>query len=79
MYLDTQIHVAYPGPMTVKRKRTYNLSPAAIATVKRLVESHGGSLGVGAGTRGGALFWFELDEAAPSEPVVHETGALRSA
>ncbi|TMA14539.1 MAG: HAMP domain-containing histidine kinase [Deltaproteobacteria bacterium] len=50
-----------------------------LATVKRLVESHGGSLGVGAGTRGGALFWFELDEAAPSEPVVHETGALRSA
>ena len=50
-----------------------------LATVKRLVESHGGSLGVRAGPRGGALFWFELDEAAPSEPVSHETGALRSA
>jgi signal transduction histidine kinase len=50
-----------------------------LATVKRLVESHGGSLGVRAGARGGALFWFDLDEAAPSEPVVHETGALRSA
>ena len=36
VYLDTQMHVAYPGPMKVKR--TYNLSPAAIATVKRLVE-----------------------------------------
>jgi len=34
---------------------------------------------VRAGARGGALFWFELDEAAPSEPVAHETGALRSA
>ncbi len=34
-----------------------------LATVKRLVESHGGSLGVRAGSRGGALFWFELDEA----------------
>jgi signal transduction histidine kinase len=40
-----------------------------LATVKRLVESHGGSLGVRAGARGGALFWFELDEAAPSEPA----------
>src|SRR5205085_8918585 len=51
-----------------------------LATVKRLVESHGGSLGVRAGARGGALFWFELDEAAPSEPAeLHETGARRSA
>jgi signal transduction histidine kinase len=39
-----------------------------LATVKRLVESHGGTLGVRAGARGGALFWFELDEAAPFEP-----------
>ena len=39
-----------------------------LATVKRLVESHGGSLGVRNGARGGALFWFELDEASPSEP-----------
>ncbi len=38
-----------------------------LATVKRLVESHGGSLGIRAGSRGGALFWFELDEAAPAE------------
>ena len=36
VYVDTQMHVSYPGPMKVKR--TYNLSPAAIATVKRLVE-----------------------------------------
>src|SRR2546426_8379763 len=40
-----------------------------LATVKRLVESHGGSLGVRAGARGGALFWFELDEAPPSDDV----------
>src|SRR6267143_5861778 len=38
-----------------------------LATVKRLVESHFGSLGVRAGDRGGALFWFELDEAPASE------------
>jgi signal transduction histidine kinase len=42
-----------------------------LATVKRLVESHGGTLGVRAAARGGALFWFELDEAAPSEPAHH--------
>src|SRR2546428_13329911 len=40
-----------------------------LATVKRLVESHGGSLGVRAGARGGALFWFELDEAPPPDDV----------
>ena len=39
-----------------------------LATVKRLVESHGGSLGVRIGSRGGALFWFELDEALPGTP-----------
>jgi signal transduction histidine kinase len=39
-----------------------------LATVKRLVESHGGTLGVRASPNGGALFWFELDEALPSEP-----------
>ncbi|HYY53711.1 MAG TPA: ATP-binding protein [Myxococcales bacterium] len=52
-----------------------------LATVKRLVESHGGSLGVRTGAHGGALFWFELDEAAPSEPAAaaQEPAALRSA
>src|SRR5438105_2911552 len=38
-----------------------------LATVKRLVESHRGSLGVRAGARGGALFWFELDEASAAD------------
>jgi signal transduction histidine kinase len=33
-----------------------------LATVKRLVESHGGTVGVKAGSQGGALFWFELHE-----------------
>ena len=52
-----------------------------LATVKRLVESHGGTLGVRAGPTGGALFWFELDEALPAEarqPQGHSS-ALRRA
>jgi signal transduction histidine kinase len=41
-----------------------------LATVKRLVESHGGTVGVRRGEKGGALFWFELGEAgAPPAPV----------
>ena len=39
-----------------------------LATVKRLVVSHGGTVGVRAGARGGALFWFELPE-APTMPA----------
>ncbi|HZX95261.1 MAG TPA: ATP-binding protein [Myxococcales bacterium] len=50
-----------------------------LATVKRLVESHGGTLGVRAGSRGGALFWFELDEATPPEPRPTEHAAQASA
>jgi signal transduction histidine kinase len=52
-----------------------------LATVKRLVESHGGTLGVRAGASGGALFWFELDEALPAEPRQPraQSSALRSA
>ena len=38
-----------------------------LATVKRLVESHGGTVGVRAGAKAGALFWFELAEAAAGE------------
>jgi len=49
-----------------------------LATVKRLVEAHGGSLGVRAGARGGALFWFELDEAPASEAPL-QPASLRSA
>ena len=36
-----------------------------LATVKRLVESHGGSVGVRPASPHGAIFWFELDEAEP--------------
>ena len=38
-----------------------------LATVKRLVTAHGGSLGVRKGALGGALFWFELPRSEASE------------
>jgi signal transduction histidine kinase len=53
-------------------------SGLGLATVKRLVASHGGSLGVRAGRRGGALFWFELNEAATTESM-QQPASLRSA
>lgn len=41
-----------------------------LATVKRLAESHGGTVGVRAAASGGALFWFDLaDEPAPRQNV----------
>jgi signal transduction histidine kinase len=47
-----------------------------LATVKRLVESHGGTVGVHRGEKGGALFWFELAEADEgSSTVVRESAA----
>ena len=49
-----------------------------LATVKRLVESHRGSLGVRAGAHGGALFWFELDEASAADDA-SQPGHLRTA
>lgn len=36
-----------------------------LATVRRLVESHGGSVGVVSRSRQGSTFWFELPVAAP--------------
>lgn len=39
-----------------------------LATAKRLVEAHGGEIGVTAGDRGGALFWFELPLADAPAP-----------
>jgi signal transduction histidine kinase len=39
-----------------------------LATVKRLVESHGGAVGLRTPVKGGCLFWFELDESFPPEP-----------
>ena len=41
-----------------------------LATVKRLAESHGGTVGVRANPRGGSVFWFELEEVA-SAPEMH--------
>jgi signal transduction histidine kinase len=43
-----------------------------LATVKRLVESHGGAVGHRPGARGGAVFWFELGDAP--EPVLASVG-----
>jgi signal transduction histidine kinase len=34
-----------------------------LATVKRLVEAHGGAVGVHSASTGGSLFWFELPRA----------------
>lgn len=50
-----------------------------LATVKRLVQSHGGDVGVAAAPGGGALFWFELAVAdigapLPSGPDVRALG-----
>lgn len=42
-----------------------------LATVKRLAESHGGSVGVRTASTGGALFWFDLAE----EPVPRQNDA----
>jgi len=45
-----------------------NLGPPGLglglATVKRLAESHGGTVGLRPGARAGSVFWFELEEAA---------------
>lgn len=50
-----------------------------LATVKRLVESHGGTVGVRRGEQGGALFWFELAQAAASPDELSESHAAQSA
>jgi len=39
-----------------------------LATVKRLVESHDGEVGVRVAPKGGCIFWFELRESFPPEP-----------
>jgi signal transduction histidine kinase len=46
-----------------------------LATVKRLAESHGGAVGLRPGARGGALFWFELDEAPASDAPAAQLGS----
>jgi len=49
-----------------------------LATVKRLWRRTADRSGVRAGARGGALFWFELDEAPASEAPL-QPASLRSA
>ncbi len=39
-----------------------------LATVQRLVEAHGGTVGVRPGREGGSCFWFELPAAEPLRP-----------
>jgi signal transduction histidine kinase len=39
-----------------------------LATVKRLVEAHGGRVGVHVGREGGSIFWFDLPR-LPAEPA----------
>ena len=46
-----------------------------LATVKRLVESHGGSVGLRPAPQGGCLFWFELAESFPPEPSLEAESA----
>ncbi len=42
-----------------------------LATVRRLVETHGGSVGVVPSTELGSTFWFELPKAEATEPRGH--------
>jgi signal transduction histidine kinase len=54
-----------------------------LATVKRLVQAHGGAVGVRNAPEGGAVFWFELPRAPPrgaaAEAVGREEAAPRAA
>lgn len=47
-----------------------------LATVKRLVTAHGGSLGAARGVLGGSLFWFELPRAEASERQAAPTDSV---
>lgn len=50
-----------------------------LATVKRLVTAHGGTLGHRRGALGGALFWFEVPDAEAHEgPATPEDSVMQS-
>jgi signal transduction histidine kinase len=50
-----------------------------LATVKRLVTAHGGTLGQRRGALGGALFWFEVPDAEAHEgPATPEDSVMQS-
>lgn len=50
-----------------------------LATVERLVQAHGGRIGVSCGASGGSTFWFELPLVRPparAQPSLSDRGAL---
>lgn len=65
-----------PGVPEADRERIFQLftrvatevagSGIGLATCKRIVEVHGGSIGVDPAPEGGSRFWFELPAAAPA-------------
>ena len=66
---------ARPGPRSPEEKRERVFAPLArldktvegsgigLATCRRIVEAHGGQMGVEDREGGGAVFWFELPRA----------------
>jgi signal transduction histidine kinase len=50
-----------------------------LATVKRLVDAHGGAVGVKAAPGGGALFWFELPRAQDDAPRLEASPMVAAA
>ncbi|HEY2029712.1 MAG TPA: ATP-binding protein [Myxococcales bacterium] len=50
-----------------------------LATVKRLVESHGGSVGLRPAPGGGCIFWFELNESFDGEVSLDQGSRFQSA
>jgi signal transduction histidine kinase len=70
-YLGDRIFEPYVRGKEALKKSGIGLG---LATVKRLVLAHGGSVGVRRSSLGGALFWFEL----PRGEGVSDPGSVRS-